>query len=399
MTGGAREGRQLGGHQGEVEGTVSAQLGGPLDHTGKALEATGLFVAGAQMGPSGGWEPAVHLVEAAAGPDRGQGGGQGSLPGGGVVDVVGGDHLDPGPKGEGGQRVVADRIERVAMVPELNRHVLPPEDLDESGQRGLGRRRALTGQRGGHGALATAGQHQPVTPGCSGRLVGQVRQRATGRPLLSRHLGPADDRPQPGVANRVAGQHQQMGTAGIGHTVGYGCGPEGQLGAEHRGQALGPGRLGEPHHAVEAVVVGEGQGVQPQMHGLLDQFLGMGRTVEEAEVGMTVQLGVGRSRDAPFDRRGLVGPPLAGPGRAVTTIAFGPGRSGGAAARTGRQPALQLTPRHVRIAPPHAWRTVPNTCSLCTSLRREERTTRSVEGSHRLFEGPSRHAPSANHRR
>ena len=70
--------------------------------------------------------------------------------------------------------------------------------------------------------------------------------------------------------------------------------PERQLGAEHRGHAHRPGRLGEAHHAVEAVVVGEGQGLEAEAGRLLGQLLGVAGAVEEAEGGVAVQLGVGR---------------------------------------------------------------------------------------------------------
>ena len=57
--------------------------------------------------------------------------------------------------------------------------------------------------------------------------------------------------------------------------TGVGGQPEGQLGAEHGGQAMGPGRLGEADHPVEPVVVGERQRLEPEPHRLLDQLLGV----------------------------------------------------------------------------------------------------------------------------
>ena len=62
---------------------------------------------------------------------------------------------------------------------------------------------------------------------------------------------------------------------------------------------MGASGLGEAHHAVDAVVVGEGQGLEPQTHGLLHQLFGVRRAVEEAEVGVAVQLGVGDTAGAP----------------------------------------------------------------------------------------------------
>ena len=50
---------------------------------------------------------------------------------------------------------------------------------------------------------------------------------------------------------------------------------DGELGTEHRGQPHLPGGLGEADHAVEAVVVGEGQRFEPEPGRLLGQLLGM----------------------------------------------------------------------------------------------------------------------------
>ena len=76
VAGGGRPRRQVGRHQGQVEGAVPAQLGGPLDHAGVAGEAAGLFGPAAQVGRGRGRQPAVDVVQAAPGPHRGQGGGQ-----------------------------------------------------------------------------------------------------------------------------------------------------------------------------------------------------------------------------------------------------------------------------------------------------------------------------------
>ena len=67
---------------------------------------------------------------------------------------------------------------------------------------------------------------------------------------------------------------------------------EGQLGAEHRLHLEFLGRLGEPHHPVEPVVVGQRDGPQIEPGGLLDEFLRRAGAVEEAVRRMRVQLGV-----------------------------------------------------------------------------------------------------------
>ena len=52
------------------------------------------------------------------------------------------------------------------------------------------------------------------------------------------------------------------------------------------------GRLGEPHHPVETVMVGQCDGPQIEPGGLLDEFLRRAGAVEEAVGRMRVQLGV-----------------------------------------------------------------------------------------------------------
>ena len=49
----------------------------------------------------------------------------------------------------------------------------------------------------------------------------------------------------------------------------------------------------EADHPVEAVVVGDGQGGEPEPGGFVRQLLGVARAVEEREVGVAVQLRVG----------------------------------------------------------------------------------------------------------
>ena len=115
-----------------------------------------------------------------------------------------------------------------------------------------------------------------------------------------------------------------MGLAGAGPGIGFAPGGtatiEGEFGPEHRGQAHGAGRLGEAHHTVETVVIGEGECLEPEPHGLLDQHLRRTGPVEEAEVRMTVQFGVGDARCTAQKCGGLIGTAPARPGRGVGTV-------------------------------------------------------------------------------
>ena len=335
---------EVGGHQAQVEGARPPDLGRPLDHSRVAGEAAGLLRARPQAGGGPRRQPPLEVVEGPAGPHRGQGGGQGPTGGGGVVDVVGGHHVDPGPHRQPHQGVVAGRVEGVAVVPQLDGHVVLAEGGDQVGQLAGGGGRPLVDQGGRHGALAAAGEHLP--PPAVGP--GQVGQRRLGQALLPRpHVGRAGGPAQAGVAVGIPGQDEQVAALGVGHPLLRAAGEvEGELGAEDGGHAQGGRGLGEADHAVEAVVVGEGQRLQSQAGRLLGQLLGMGRPVEEAEVGVTVELGVGSGTAAAAGglRRRVVGRPLVGPGRAVTPVGGG---------RSAREPPLQLGPRQRRILPTH----------------------------------------------
>jgi hypothetical protein len=90
-----------------------------------------------------------------------------------------------------------------------------------------------------------------------------VDARVVGLALLpTGEVGVAERGGEAGVALGVAGQHQQVAALGVGLAVLRLGQVERQLGTEHCGQADRPGGLGEAHHPVEAVVVGEGQRVE-----------------------------------------------------------------------------------------------------------------------------------------
>ena len=79
---------------------------------------------------------------------------------------------------------------------------------------------------------------------------------------------------------------------GIGFAVRGAGDPERQLGAEDRREAVVARGEREAHHAVEAVVVGDGQAGEPEARRFDRQLLGMAGAVEEGEVGVAVELGV-----------------------------------------------------------------------------------------------------------
>ena len=193
-----------------------------------------------------------------------------------------------------------------------------PAGAARGGRRPGRRRRAPR-----HGALAAAGEH----PHVPGRGAGDVAERELRRALLPRQVPEAERAGEAGVAVGPVGEQQEVvavgvGGVAVGHPAGVHLGQrvglvadvtrcsgdeagrERDLGAEHGRHPDGAGRLGEADDAVEAVVVGQGEGLEAEAGGLGGQLLGVRRPVEEGEVGVAVQLGVGhRCRCAARRRR------------------------------------------------------------------------------------------------
>jgi hypothetical protein len=279
---GARVGRQLGGNEVEVEGARPAQLGGPLDHAGVASEAAGLLGPGPQVGAGRGGQPSVELVEAAPGPHRGEGRGERPLGRRRVVGVGGGDGVDAEAQGDLGEGVVAGRVERVPVVPQLDGDVVAAEGLGQPDQLG-GRGAGPVGLEGGrHRPLATTREHQPVAlvggRGVGAAQCGQLGERFARSPLLPPQLGLAHGPGEQGVAARVTGDDDEVGLPRARPRIGiadrHRRAPEGELGPEDGGHPELTSGLGEAHDAVEPVVVGEGQGLQAEPGRLLHQHLG-----------------------------------------------------------------------------------------------------------------------------
>jgi len=87
-----------------------------------------------------------------------------------------------------------------------------------------------------------------------------------------------------------------MAARRVGRFVWPGRQVEAELGAEHGVQAgplaAEPGRgLRELRDSVHPVVVGDGDGLEPEPGGLGDELAGGGRPVQEAVGGVAVQLG------------------------------------------------------------------------------------------------------------
>ena len=209
---GARERRQRRGDERQVERRRPADLGGQLDDAGIAGEAAALLGARAEVGAGRRRQPRVELGEAAARPDGGEGRRQAALRRRGVVGVGGGDAADVVAGGELGEGVVARRVERVAVVPQLDEHAVAPERLDQPVQLAACGGRAVVHERARHCALAAAGEH----PHVAGRGAGDVAERELRRPLLPRQVPEAERAGEAGVAGRPVGEQQEVVAVGVG---------------------------------------------------------------------------------------------------------------------------------------------------------------------------------------
>ena len=334
-----REVGQPGGDHPEVERARPAQLDGALQDTRVPAQPRGHLLAGAQVGGARRGQPAVHVGQAAPGPDRGQRLAEPGLRGRREVDVTGGHHAEVGQRRQPGQHVVALVVARVVLAGQLHHHVLVPEHPGQRGQLPPGRLRAALSERGGHRALAASGQHHPVAAVRVRQVIDVIDRAAF---LAAGQLRGADHGAQPPVAFDVPGQDEQVTPLRVGDAVLVAGQPDAELGAEGRAQ-LRAALVGEPprglrelRHPVHPVVVGEGEHLEPEPGRLGDQLAGGGRAVQEAERGVAVQFGPGCRPGRP--RRGTPGPGL---------------RFGWLAPGPPGHPALQLPPGDRRVVPAH----------------------------------------------
>ena len=228
------------------------------------------------------------------------------------MHVVGGDDLGVGTHRELRERVVARPIERITVIPQLHQNPIPTEPGDELFERVLRGRRTVAHELGGHDPLAAPGSSEP-TSARVGRGRRELLEAQLRRTLLAAHLRVADGASQRRVPARTLREDQHVLAMGIGEAgvpslsvrahgirgvpavaVIPARDSEGQLGAEDGGQTDRACRLGETHHAVEAVVVGDREAGQAEPVGLLGQLLGVARAVEERKIRMAVQLRITR---------------------------------------------------------------------------------------------------------
>ena len=205
-----------------------------------------------------------------------------------------------------GQRGVALVVERMAVVGEFDADPVAAEPVHQVGQR----RRCRIGPAGGKGlahmAFTTAGEDMPVPAARLGQRVKVVARLAL---LAAGQMRRGQLPGQPPIAFRAAGQHQQVRPRRIG-LLGARAIAQRQFGAEHRSHVQFLGGLGEPHHPVEPVVIGQCDGPQIEPGGLLDEFLRRAGAVEEAVRRVRVQFGIRDRRAWPVNVRRLIHPRL-----------------------------------------------------------------------------------------
>ena len=183
-----------------------------------------------------------------------------------VVNVIGGERLDPGGTGELGEtgepcHVVAsvemaqDEVEVMGPTP-----CQPAQELGEGLVQQLGR---------------DQGENLPLL--MSEQIVEVQDAPALGRPPLAE----GEQRAQPRVGGPVGRPAQKRGAAG-----------QVEPAADQEPNALGLRRLVRPYDAGQAVAVGDRDAGQAQLAGTRHQLLRVRGTAQEAEVGRGLELGV-----------------------------------------------------------------------------------------------------------
>ena len=218
-----------------------------------------------------------------------------------VVDVACGHHGNLEPVGQAAQAPVPVAIPLLLVVLELHEELPVSESaLKTSGQELCGCHAVLEGDQ--KGALPAPGEGDETL--CAGEEGGE---RKGGAAAITLQMCLTQEPAEVGIPGRGLGQEGHVAAADQRVTVRVGgIEPVQALGDSRNVQghgdlctrdgleSFGAGRLGELHGAIEAVVVGEGQGRIPHLQSSGNQLLGMGGSIQEGEAGVTVKLDVGR---------------------------------------------------------------------------------------------------------
>ncbi len=146
-------------------------------------------------------------------------------------------------------------------------------------------------------------------------VIDRVTFLATGEVGVGQRAG------EPVIALWAFGEHQKVRPGrvsgfGAGHTRG-----EGEFGAKYGSQLVRLGRFSEPDDSVEAIVVGNRQGIQPQSGRFGNERFGGGDSIEKTETAVHVEFGVVHVfLVGGFNGHRLVGLTLCRPGGRVGTV-------------------------------------------------------------------------------
>jgi len=170
--------------------------------------------------------------------------------------------------GDAHEFVVAHRVERIAVIPQLDEHVVATARSDHLLHHPFRGGRAVAMHRASDRTAHRTREHPPA-------VTGELRQSIDAKDrlvLAPGELAVTDRRRQMPVPAGVAGQDDDVTLVAF------------QLCAEHRGHGERTGRLRETHDAIQPVAIGEGECGQRQSRRLLDELFGMRCTLQEGKV-------------------------------------------------------------------------------------------------------------------
>ena len=142
------------------------------------------------------------------------------------------------------------------MVPELNGDVVSTERGDETVERPTSCCGAIGHERGGEGPLPAPGEYVPRSLRRRTEVIEAHREFAL---LAAGEVGIRQHGRERGVARWPSSEEDQVLTSGVWHTGPRCPTAERDLNPEDGAEAERPSCGGEPDHAVETVVIGEGE--------------------------------------------------------------------------------------------------------------------------------------------
>jgi hypothetical protein len=200
----------------------------------------------------------------------------------GIVDIVGRGIIHPDSFGQPHQRHIQTVVLRQQVMLQFQPEPLPTKDLAVVDGLLAGLRRLTVEQGLGYAALPTPGKGDQT-----GRMGFECVWRQAGLTFGSLMMGESNQVAQILPSGRIPHQQREM-------RVIRQC----QFCAEDRLNTLGACRLCEPHRSVDGIVVGEGQRIHAQRGGAFDQCLRGGCAIQQTEIRMRVEFGVGMHETA-----------------------------------------------------------------------------------------------------